>query len=281
MKTYLLLKIFAFVIFTPIIFFAQIKVEKAEEIVNNKIVINRSITIDLSVKIDSIEVPVEKGNYKLYIPSSQLKSLVIFKKAVEYEPLKTGTDKKDGIPESSSLNNEAVAELNFKSNTKYILHIGVTGEDKKRIYIIKSESDWKWTTSFGGNAVFHTNHSRFTSVDNVVVQNRDGKTMDLMPSIMFTFMNNQKNFSPGFTGGLGYNFEELSIFAGGALGIGQNIILSAGVAVHKQNRPNTDYTVGQSIDSSVTSDNLNKMQYRVNPFVGISFRFDKNPFVAK
>jgi hypothetical protein len=98
---------------------------------------------------------------------------------------------------------------------------------------------------------------------------------------MFTFINNQRNFSPGFTGGLGFDFEELSVFAGGALGIGQNIILMAGIAVHKQNRPNTDYTVGQTIDSSVTSDNLNKMQYRVNPFVGISFRFDKNPFVAK
>lgn len=280
MKTHLL-KILAFVIFIPSTFFSQIKVEvKKVTGENGERSINRMITIDLSVEIDSIEMPVEKGNYKLFIPSSQLKSLVIRKNAIEYESLKMEREKTDS---TKSLHGESdvVAELVFRSNTQYILYVGVTGEEKIRKYIIKSESDWKWTTSFGANAVFLTNRSRFISLNNVVAENRDGKMMDLTPSIMFTFINNQRNFSPGFTGGLGFDFEELSVFAGGALGIGQNIILTAGIAVHKQNRPNTDYTVGQTIDSSVTSDNLNKMQYRVNPFVGISFRFDKNPFVAK
>jgi hypothetical protein len=275
MKTYFLLKILALVIFIPSIFFAQIKVEKISEIGKN---LEGTITIDLSVEIDSLEILVEKGNYELYIPSSQLKSLIIRKQAIKYESLKM--QKKDSSNKLNG-NSNVIEKLVFRSNTQYILYIGVTGNDKIRKYIIKSESDWKWTTSFGANAVFLTNRSRFTSLDNTVVQNKDGKMMELMPSIMFTFMNNQRNFSPGFTGGLGFNFEELSVFAGGALGIGQNIILTAGIAVHKQNRPNTDYVVGQAIDSSVTSDDLNKMQYRVNPFVGISFRFDKNPFVAK
>lgn len=275
MKTYFLLKILALVIFIPSIFFAQIKVEKISEIGKN---LEGTITIDLSVEIDSLEILVEKGNYELYIPSSQLKSLIIRKQAIKYESLKM--QKKDSSNKLNG-NSNVIEKLVFRSNTQYILYIGVTGNDKIRKYIIKSESDWKWTTSFGANAVFLTNRSRFTSLDNTVVQNKDGKMMELMPSIMFTFMNNQRNFSPGFTGGVGFNFEELSVFAGGALGIGQNIILTAGIAVHKQNRPNTDYVVGQAIDSSVTSDDLNKMQYRVNPFVGISFRFDKNPFVAK
>ena len=273
MKTYLLLKILAFAIFLPSVLFGQIRITSGY---------SKAITIDLSVKIDSLETIVKKGNYKLYIPSSQLKSLVIRKEAIEYEPLKMDRGEEKAKSDSvNAKNDDAITELTFKSNTQYILYIRVNGEDKVRKYTIESKSDWKWTTSFGANAAFLTSRSRFISSDNKVAENRDGKMMDLMPSIMFTFMNNQRNFSPGFTGGLGFNFEELSVFAGGALGIGQNIVLSAGVAVHKQNRPNTDYTVGQIIDSSVTSDNLNKMQYRVNPFVGISFRFDKNPFVAK
>ena len=279
MKTHLL-KILAFVIFIPSTFFSQIKVEVKDTGENGKKV-NGTIIIDLSVKVDSIEIPVEKGNYELFIPSSQLKSLVIKKEAIEYKPLKMEREEKNDSIKSAYRESDAIAKLIFRSNTQYILYVGVTGEEKVRKYIIKSESDWKWTTSFGANAVFLTNRSRFMSVNNAVTENRDGKMMDLTPSIMFTFINNQRNFSPGFTGGLGFDFEELSVFAGGALGIGQNIILMAGIAVHKQNRPNTDYTVGQTIDSSVTSDNLNKMQYRVNPFVGISFRFDKNPFVAK
>lgn len=276
MKTHFLLKILALVIFIPSIFFGQIKVEKISEIGKN---LKGTITIDLSIEIDSVEILVEKGNYELYIPSPQLKSLVIRKQAIKYESLKT-QKYKDSIKKSRG-ESSSIEKLIFRSNTQYILYVGVTGNDKIRKYIIKSESDWKWTTSFGANAVFLTSRSRFTSLDNTVVQNKDSKMMELMPSIMFTFMNNQRNFSPGFTGGLGFNFEELSVFAGGAIGIGQNIIVTAGIAVHKQNRPNTDYTVGQEIDSSVISDNLNKMQYRVNPFVGISFRFDKNPFVAK
>jgi len=280
MKTHLL-KILAFVIFIPSTFFSQIKVEVKKETGENAKKVNGTITIDLSVKVDSIEIPVEKGNYELFIPSSQLKSLVIKKEAIEYKPLKMEGEEKRDTTKSAYRESDAIAELIFRSNTQYILYVGVTGEEKVRRYIIKSESDWKWTTSFGANAVFLTSRSRFISVNNAVAENRDGKMMDLTPSIMFTFINNQRNFSPGFTGGLGFDFEELSVFAGGALGIGQNIILMAGIAVHKQNRPNTDYTVGQTIDSSVTSDNLNKMQYRVNPFVGISFRFDKNPFVAK
>lgn len=105
--------------------------------------------------------------------------------------------------------------------------------------------------------------------------------MVLMPTIMFTFLNNHKSISPGFTGGLGVNFEEISVFTGLSLGIGQNIILTGGVGIHKQMRPNSEYYLGQTIDSSVTNENLNESQYRVNPFLGISFRLDKNPFGKK
>ncbi|MDP9961148.1 hypothetical protein [Chryseobacterium lathyri] len=117
MKTHLLLKILAFVIFIPSIFFSQIKVEVEKETAENgKKRINGKITIDLSVKIDSIEIPVEKRNYKLYIPSSQLKSLVIRKKAIKYEPFKMEREKTDS---TKSLHGESdvFAELVFRNNT--------------------------------------------------------------------------------------------------------------------------------------------------------------------
>ncbi|MDV7697565.1 hypothetical protein N6B72_11580 [Chryseobacterium soli] len=238
------------------------------------------ITIYADMPVKSFEIIVESGTYNYKIENPKNYSISITRNAALRPHLSTDVEeknKKDSTKNSKEMNNKMV----YRKNTEYIITIYADDEPKERIYKIKSQSDWSWTTSFGANAVLFTNRSKFTSLDSKVIEVRDGKMMDLMPSIMFTFINNHKDLSPGFTGGLGFNFEELSVFAGGALGIGQNIILTAGIAVHKQNRPNLDYTIGQNIDSSVTSDNLNKMQYRANPFIGISFRFDKNPFASK
>ena len=129
------------------------------------------------------------------------------------------------------------------------------------------------------------NRSKFVSKETngsySVAEIQDRKSMELMPAIMFTLMNKQENFSFGYTGGIGFNFEELALFTGLSLGIGQNIVLTGGVAVHKQHRPNADYSIGQVIENTVTSDDLNQKQYRFNPFLGLSFRLDSNPFKNK
>lgn len=58
-------------------------------------------------------------------------------------------------------------------------------------------------------------------------------------------------------------------------------MLTGGFAVNKQLRPNPNYSVGQVIDSTITNENLNVSQYRFNPFVGLTFRLNKNPFAKK
>ena len=241
---------------------------------------NNAININLSQKVDSIEVPVNKGKYSLII-TGKYNSISIRKDAKLYPKLSV-----DSSTSIKSIRNFEFTELHFKSNTVYTIATRINDEPKPRKYILYSQSVWSWTTSFGAHALFFTSRTKFISQKDAngnfaVAQTQDSKQMELMPTIMFTFINNHNNVSPGFTGGLGINFEEIAVFAGGSLGFGQNIILTAGVGVHRQNRPNSAYFIGQIIDSSITNDNLNESQYRVNPFIGISYRLDKNPFAKK
>lgn len=244
-------------------------------------VTGNTITIDMNQKVDSIKVLIKKGKYFLQTEGSY-KSININKEAVLYPKFSTDSLKND--KELNLLTNSVSGiKLKFGSNTEYTITTTHDSIPKVRKYILRSRSDWSWSITFGANTIFYTNRSKFISQkaddgNNKVNKVNDQKHIELMPAIMFTFINNHENISPGFTGGLGVNFEEISVFLGPSLGIGQNIILTGGVAVHKQMRPSSNYFIGQTIDSSVTNDNLNESQYRINPFIGISFRLDKNPF---
>ncbi len=243
-------------------------------------VTDNTITIDMNQRVDSVEVLIKKGKYSLQTEGSY-KSIIINKEAVLYPEL--STDLKSDKESNHLINSLNGIKLKFGSNTEYTILTTHDSIPKVRKYILRSRSDWSWSITFGANTLFYTNRSKFISQkaddgNNKVNKVNDQKHIELMPAIMFTFINNHENISPGFTGGLGVNFEEISVFLGPSLGIGQNIILTGGVAVHKQMRPSSNYFIGQTIDSSVTNDNLNESQYRINPFIGISFRLDKNPF---
>ena len=244
-------------------------------------VVDKSITLDLSNKIDSIEIIVEGGKAYKFETRGSYKGISISKGVKLYPKLSPDTLQLEKV-----LTNSKFPDLKFGRNTQYTIVVRQLDEPTTRKYIIKSQSDWSWTTTFGANAIFFSNRSKFISQkadDNSqkVVKIQDRKLMEVLPTIMFTFMNNHNNAPFGFTGGLGINFEEIAVFSGVSLGIGQNIILTGGMGVHKQMRPNSAYYMGQTIDSSITNENLNESQYRVNPFVGISFRLDKNPFGKK
>lgn len=244
-----------------------------------QVINGENITIDANVSIENIESNVKKGDYKLRITNmGNVKAVTILKNATLAEPFNFDSSQKS-TPSNPS---DYMYDLNFDKNTTYTIKIFSKDDPKERTYVLKSQSNWEWTTTFGGNAVVFTNRSKFASAEkegvHTVAEIQDRKSIELMPAIMFTFMNNHKDISFGYTGGIGFNFEELALFTGLSLGIGQNIVLTGGVAVHKQNRPNSDYYIGQVIENTITTDDLNQKQYRFNPFLGLSFRLDSNPF---
>lgn len=243
----------------------------------------KKIIINADSDVKSFETIIEyfkddnsQNKYEIFVNGTK-NYIISIKKNASMQPILK-------IDKTLNKTQQKIADITFKENTELTITINTTDDNPvERIYKVKTQTDWRWTTTFGANAIFHTNRNKFISQKTddgtqKVTQIKSNKLMELMPVIMFSFMDYQNTFSYGFTGGLGINFEEIAVFAGVSCGIGHNIILTGGVGVHKQTRPNTNYFEGQIIDSSLTNDNLNESQYRVNPFIGISFRLDKNPF---
>lgn len=245
---------------------------------------NKTITIDASSKVKKYETLIEEsGDYELIISNPDNNSISIMKDAVMQPAFSLDTAI---IKSTNEENIKPPNTIKFRKNTEYTFTIYANDEPKERTYIIKTKSNWSWTTTFGANAIIYTNRNKFTTQktsDNSyeIVQVQDKKQIDLLPTIMFTFMNKQDDVSPGFSGGLGINFQEISVFLGPSLGVGQNILITGGIALSRQYRPSTTYQTGQIVSEAISTENLNELQYRFNPFVGISFRFDKNPFGKK
>lgn len=244
----------------------------------------KKIIINANSDVKSFETFIEfsKNNneYMIYAINPNNYSISLNKDAAILPVLQTEMT----IVESAKSDNiYKIGQITFKRNTELTITINDTGGNKpvEKVYKIKTQTDWRWATTFGVNTIFYTNREKFASQKaddgtQKVTQVQSNKFMELMPALMFSFMDYQNTFSYGFTAGLGMNFEEIAAFTGVSFGIGHNFILTGGVGVHKQTRPNTNYFIGQTIDSSITNDNLNESQYRVNPFIGISLRLDKN-----
>lgn len=257
--------------FMPSLFCSQIQVSEKEHKIN----------IDLDLPADSIEVLVSKGKYDLTIISKTkvIENLFLDKKLIKYPSL--GDSITTNFEEDMDINNNTALKLNFHDNTDYVITIKLENEITSRKYILRSKSDFTWKTSFGVNAIVLTQRSRFVNSAGIVQQKVDNNQFDLIPSIMFTFMNFQQNWSWGFTAGLGTDFKKISVFTGPSLGIGQNVIITAGIALHEQLRPDSNFSTGQIIEPTLADDKLNKEYYRINPFVGITFNLNSNPFKNK
>lgn len=234
------------------------------------------INYDSEIDLNALKFDSKEFNYEITLPVGY--NLSIVRNATLQPVLETNTKKIDSF--STSIFS---GKISFQKNTENIFTV-YKGEEKF-IYKFKTKSSRSWTTTFGANAVIFNNRTKYISSEkdgiNTVTEVNDNKKLDFLPAIMFTFINNQKDYPIGYTGGIGTNFEEITIFSGLSLGIGQNIILTGGFGVSKQMTPNNDYSPGQIIDSSIPNDSLNQSQYRINPFIGLSFRLDKNPFGKK
>jgi len=224
-----------------------------------------TIQIELDASAESIETIVNQGKYNLTF-KGKYKSLVIEKNAVLRDHLSMEESENPSADSTKSQESLKVSELKqplkFGRNTEYIIKVIPEGENAtEKTYKLYSKSNWEWLTTFGVNSILYLNRNKFVSQEaegvHTVQEISDRKSMDIAPSIMFTFMNTHYDFSFGFTGGLGFDFQNIAAFSGLSVGIGQNFILTGGGAINKQSRPNSDDYIGQGIDSSGTSDNLN------------------------
>lgn len=82
----------------------------------------------------------------------------------------------------------------------------------------------------------------------------------------------------GVTAGLGFDFDNPTVFLGYGVGWGYNVMLTAGVVMHKEKRLNGQYDSGDVVAENLTADQLLDATYKPRAYVGLAFRFGSNPF---
>lgn len=109
------------------------------------------------------------------------------------------------------------------------------------------------------------------------VQRRRADDYMFAPGFQYLFDRGKAwSFSP--TAGIGIDLTNPSVFAGLALTYRQNIALSAGGMVFRGRSLDPRYAVGQSIETSLDSEQLTRDAFRIKPFIAVSFRFGTSPF---
>lgn len=251
---------------------------------------NKIITINVDSPVDNFETQLDwkcnKKDYKLEL-TGNYKSISI-KRNTKFQDklaMKKEDNKNNQDADNVSVKSAFFSQmLKFGKNTEYVIKV-VTEDDVTKTYKFYTKSKWNWITTFGVNSTIFIDKRKFIPMQGNntlrVAEITNTKIMNVAPSIMFTFMDTHSDVDFGVTAGLGFDFENITAYTGVSLGIGHNIVITGGAVLNKQVLPNADFKVGQKIDAGISSETLNSDYYRFNPFIGVSFRFDKNPFVNK
>ena len=106
--------------------------------------------------------------------------------------------------------------------------------------------------------------------------------MAFVPSVMLSWIPAQSDeIQFVFSGGLGFDLTDPVVMLS-PIGINynQNLTLHLGLAAAKVSRLTSQYDVGQEVGENLTEEQLRTRDYRINPFVSLSFNFTTNPFGA-
>ncbi len=247
--------------------------------------------IDLKSNILLLEKTVEPGEYVIDLTnfeSTSLYEISLSVKDIEQDVLTYTTLEDDNLEKAiDDLSTYQLGKFKVKKNQQLTVDIKEIKSDKtekkiKRIWSTKANG--KWQTTFGFNFVKLNNETFFSKpTENEfyeITRSNTEREWDYYPSIMFTWIkNNQNEFKIGISGGFGYDLESsISIFTGGSIIYNQNIIITAGLAFHNQQKLSSKYKESDIILEELDFDQLHSDFIAINPFISISLRLDKNPF---
>ncbi|MGI9040565.1 MAG: hypothetical protein ACR2HK_05575, partial [Gemmatimonadales bacterium] len=119
----------------------------------------------------------------------------------------------------------------------------------------------------------------------VIEQNSTRERLRFVPTIFYTWHPAAGNISPGlslgFSGGLGFDLSNPVVALGPTLVYRRNLSLHIGVAAARVDQLLGRYTVGEIITTNLTPEQLRESNYRLNPFVSLSFNFATSPFSSE
>jgi len=200
-------------------------------------------------------------------------------------------------PLGCSYLNDAKEVLNYTTQTrtigplkrgeKIVVTVIRLDNDQKWEYTYSTGTRGVWTTTYGFAFIpnsFSKEQRFYLGSGNTITEENNQKKIDYAPGIFFNWIPakyENTNFSVGFAGGLGVNFNvDPVVFLGGSVIYNKNISLNFGLVAHQQYFLKGRYKVGDTIaeDNFDEETGLHQKLFRVNPFVSVSFRFGTNPF---
>lgn len=258
----------------------------------------QDITINLNNMPRSIEETLNKGKYTLNVEGK----FEVDKYYINYSqgvttslinPIQTKISKKnDSLVTINSLFSEKdffnkTFKITMGNRSKFELSIHVIQKEndsiiQKHKISYKSKVNRKWVTSLGVSSNFiKSNTFRSLKQDDdtyKIVKDGNNQKLQVIPLMQFSFINLEKDNYFCFTGGIGFDTENISAFAGGSYYVGQNIFLTAGISLHKQKQLNNLYNENQILTEAIDESIINKDYYRINPFVSFTYRLSSNIF---
>ena len=149
-----------------------------------------------------------------------------------------------------------------------------------------SRGSWQISLGFGSPILLDGHRQYLTERDSGrggyrIAERRSEELFELIPAVFFHWTptgSRLSDWSWSMTGGLGLDFDEAVIFVGGAVTFNQNITLSVGGVAHQVRRLNPKYEAGQILPIELDAAQLHTEYYRINPFVGVTFRLMSNIF---
>ncbi|MBK9276105.1 MAG: hypothetical protein IPM49_16410 [Flavobacteriales bacterium] len=163
------------------------------------------------------------------------------------------------------------------------------GKEKeiKWTYVFSTGQRGSWVITYGFNAIVGSlmpEERYFTQAQDssfVIKRRTSGSPLTYAPTVIVHWMprvREPKAVAWSLTAGLGLGNEMPTLTLGGGLIVHHNIALHVGLALHAQDRLNGKYSEGDMVKESLDDTQLHERQFAVNPFFGVSFRFDKSPF---
>ena len=182
-----------------------------------------------------------------------------------------------------------IGEWNLKRGEQLEIVITRATDDEPRTWtqVFSTEPRGEWQVSYGFSfitQIFNEEKQFFSAANDTsftIKQENNRKSLSFAPSLFFTWMPTKSINEPwsiGFSGGLGFDFENPTVFLSPTISYNQNIKIHLGLVAHKQNVLLGKYEENQVINENLGSEQLHEQLYKINPFISVSFRFDQNPF---
>jgi len=158
---------------------------------------------------------------------------------------------------------------------------------KSWTYIFSTKPRGEWQASVGYTMIIpyfmpSKNYYSESNGSNYIIKKSNDKQIQLeyIPTAFFSWEQadtkcKNKNFRFGLSGGLGLDTKEISFFSAGTLSYNQNLKFHIGIGAHQINRLKDEYYEGKELKENLSSEQLHKKVFGVNPFVSVSFRFNQ------